>query len=149
LKAKDFNQGIIAAPDQLLQNKVAGLEVTNNSGQPGAASTIKIRGNSSIRAGNNPLFVVDGIPLDGGSARPDVSASFGNTPGANPLLYINPNDIAQIDVLKDASSAAIYGSRGSNGVVVITTKKKTAGPIKAEVGANFGLFAGFLKNTKC
>lgn len=148
VRAKDFNQGVIAAPDQLLQNKVAGLEVTSNSGQPGAATTIKIRGNSSIRAGNNPLYVVDGVPLDGGTARPGFGASFGGTPASNPLLYINPFDIAQIDVLKDASSAAIYGSRGSNGVIVITTKKGTSGASKLEIGANFGLFAGLLQKYK-
>ncbi len=145
LKAKDFNQGTISAPDQLLQNKVAGLEVTNTSGQPGAASTIQIRGNSSIRSSNNPLFVVDGVPLDGASARPNLGSAFGSTPSSNPLLYIDPNSIAQIEVLKDASSAAIYGARGANGVIVITTKKGTAGPMKVEVGANYGVNAGFMK----
>ncbi|MEO5995758.1 MAG: SusC/RagA family TonB-linked outer membrane protein [Chitinophagaceae bacterium] len=152
IKAKDFNQGVIAAPDQLLQNKVPGLEVTSNSGQPGAATTIKIRGNSSIRASNNPLYVVDGVPLDGRSARPSISLGnnglgFGTTPESNPLLYINPNDIAQIDVLKDASSAAIYGSRGANGVIVITTKKGLSGPPKLEFGTSFGV-AGYMKKYK-
>ncbi len=146
--AKNFNQGVISAPDQLLQNKVAGLEITNNSGAPGAATTIKIRGNSSIRASNNPLFVVDGVPLDGGSARPSLGTAFGGTAGSNPLLYINPADIAQIDVLKDASSAAIYGSRGANGVVVITTKKGSSGATRVEVGANFGVNAGYMKRFK-
>lgn len=146
VKAKDFNQGpAITAPDQLLQNKVAGLEVTNTSGQPGAATTVKIRGNSSIRAGNNPLYVVDGVPLDGGSARPDLGAAFGNTPASNPLLFIDPNNIAQIDVLKDASSAAIYGSRGANGVIMITTKKGTSGATVMEVGANFSSNVGYMK----
>jgi iron complex outermembrane receptor protein len=145
IKAKDFNQGTITAPDQLLQNKVAGLEVTNTSGQPGAASTIQIRGNSSIRSSNNPLFVVDGVPLDGGSARPNLGTTFGSTPSSNPLLYIDPNSIAQIEVLKDASSAAIYGARGANGVIVITTKKGSSGPMKVEVGATFGVNAGFMK----
>ena len=145
IKAKDFNQGTIAAPDQLLQNKVAGLEVTNTSGQPGAASTIQIRGNSSIRSSNNPLFVVDGVPLDGASARPNLGSAFGSTPSSNPLLFIDPTSIAQIEVLKDASSAAIYGARGANGVIVITTKKGAAGPMKVEVGANFGVNAGFMK----
>lgn len=148
VKAKDFNQGQIAAPDQLLQNKVAGLEVTNTSGQPGAASTIQIRGNSSIRSSNNPLFVVDGVPLDGGSARPNLGTTFGSTPSSNPLLFIDPNSIAQIEVLKDASSAAIYGARGANGVIVITTKKGTAGPMKVEVGASFGVNVGYMKRFK-
>ena len=86
VKAKDFNQGVIASPDQLLQGKVSGLEITNNSGQPGAATTIKIRGNNSIRASNNPLYVVDGVPLDGRTAKPSLNfgagsgLDFGTTP---------------------------------------------------------------------
>jgi TonB-linked SusC/RagA family outer membrane protein len=145
LQAKNFNQGMIVSPSQLLQNKVAGLEVTNTSGQPGAAPTIQIRGTTSIRSNNKPLFVVDGVPLDGGTARPNMGNSFGSTPGSDPLLFIDPNSIAQIDVLKDASSAAIYGSRGANGVIVITTKKATAGPLKLEFGTDFGTNIGYMK----
>ncbi|HNP23602.1 MAG TPA: SusC/RagA family TonB-linked outer membrane protein [Panacibacter sp.] len=146
LKEKDFNKGTITSPDQLLQNKVPGLEVTNNSGQPGAATTVKIRGNNSIRGGNNPIYVVDGVILDGRSARPSVNLTgLGATPDANPLLFINPNDIASIDVLKDASATAIYGSRGANGVIVITTKKGTSGASKLEFNAGFGFNAGFMK----
>ena len=153
LKSKDFNQGNIAAPDQLLQGKVPGLEITNNSGQPGAATTIKIRGNNSIRASNNPLYVIDGVPLDGRTAKPGLNfggtgLDFGTTPESNPLLYINPNDIAQIDVLKDASAAAIYGSRGANGIIVITTKKGTASATKIEFGASFGSNIGYMKKLK-
>ena len=87
------------------------------------------------------------MPLDGRTARPSVTLTqgFGTTPESNPLLYINPNDIAQIDVLKDASSAAIYGSRGANGVIVITTKKATASGTKLEFGTSFGVSAGYLK----
>ena len=145
IKAKDFNQGVINSPDQLLQNKVPGLEVTNTSGQPGAATTIQIRGSSSIRSSNNPLYVVDGVPLDGGTARPDIGTAFGTTPHSDPLLFISPYDIAQIDVLKDASSTAIYGSRGANGVIIITTKKGTSGPMKIDVGVSAGVFAGYMK----
>jgi iron complex outermembrane receptor protein len=145
VQAKNFNQGVINSPDQLLQNKVAGLEISNTSGQPGAAPTIQIRGTSSIRSSNNPLYVVDGVPLDGGTARPNIGNSLGTTPNSNPLLYIDPASIAQIDVLKDASAAAIYGARGSNGVIVITTKKASAGPIKVEVGSNWGSNIGFMK----
>lgn len=151
VKAKDFNQGVIASPDQLLQGKVAGLDIVNNSGQPGAATTIKIRGNNSIRANNNPLYVIDGVPLDGRTARPPLnfsSGGFGPSPESNPLLYINPADIAQIDVLKDASSSAIYGSRGANGVIVITTKRATGSGTKLEFGTNFGAFAGYMKKYK-
>ena len=148
LKTKDFNQGSIVAPEQLFQNKIAGLEVTNTSGQPGAAPTIQIRGNTSIRASNNPLFVIDGVPLDGATARPNLGNEFGSTPGSNPLLFIDPNSIAQIDVLKDASSAAIYGARGANGVIVITTKKGTSGPMKVEAGTSIGFFAGYMRRFK-
>lgn len=154
IKSKDFNQGVITAPDQLLQGKVPGLEITNNSGQPGAASTIKIRGNNSIRANNNPLYVIDGVPLDGRTARPSLEIGgnfgldFGVTPESNPLLYLNPNDIAQIDVLKDASAAAIYGSRGANGIIVITTKKGSSSGTKVEFGSNFSVTAGYMKKYK-
>lgn len=145
LKAKDFNQGAIASPTQLLQNKVAGLEVTNQNGQPGAAPTIQIRGTTSVRSNNSPLYVVDGVPLDGSTARPNLSTTLGSTPNSDPLLFIDPNSIAQIDVLKDASSAAIYGSRGANGVIVITTKKALSGGMKIEAGINYGFNAGFMK----
>ncbi|HEX5025889.1 MAG TPA: SusC/RagA family TonB-linked outer membrane protein [Agriterribacter sp.] len=154
VKAKDFNQGVIAAPDQLLQGKVAGLEITNNNGQPGAATTIKIRGNNSIRAANNPLYVIDGVPLDGRTAKPDLNfgggsgLDFGTTPESNPLLYINPNDIVQIDVLKDASATAIYGSRGANGIIVVTTKSGSSGDTKVEFGAKFGVASGYMHKYK-
>ncbi len=145
VSAKDFNRGFVTAPDQLIQNKVAGLEITSNSGQPGVATTIKIRGNNSIRAGGAPLYVIDGIPLDGRTARPGVTLpGFGASPESNPLLYINPNDIAQIDILKDASSAAIYGSRGANGVIAITTKKALAGQTSIEFGSSFGISTGYM-----
>ncbi|MEO8405003.1 MAG: SusC/RagA family TonB-linked outer membrane protein, partial [Chitinophagaceae bacterium] len=145
IQAKDFNKGPTSNPDQLLQGKVAGLQVINSSGQPGAATIVKIRGSNSIRSGNTPLYVIDGIPLDGRSARPGLNNSgLGNTPDANPLLYINPNDIASIDVLKDASASAIYGSRGANGVILVTTKKGQSGPAKIEVSAVSGV-AGVMR----
>jgi len=145
ISAKDFNHGVINSPDQLLQNKVPGLEVTNTSGQPGAATTIQIRGSSSIRAGASPLYVVDGVILDGGTARPEGSTQFGTTSNSDPLIFINPYDIAQVDVLKDASSTAIYGSRGANGVIIITTKRGGSGPMKIDVGVNFSDYAGYMK----
>lgn len=145
VKAKDFNQGTVSNPDQLLIGKVAGLQIINTSGQPGAATIVKIRGNNSIRSGNTPLYVIDGIPLDGRSARPGFSsANLGQTPEANPLIFINPADISSIDILKDASAAAIYGSRGANGVILITTKKGTSGATKIDVGASVGL-AGVMR----
>jgi TonB-dependent starch-binding outer membrane protein SusC len=146
--SKDFNQGVITSPDQLLQNKVAGLEIINNSGQPGSAVTIKIRGNSSIRGNGNPLYVVDGVPLDGGNARPVVNLTtggFGTTPNSDPLLYIDPYTIADITILKDASATAIYGSRGANGVIVITTKKGGGGAVKLDAGASVGANVGYMK----
>ncbi len=148
VSAKEFNTGVITSPDQLLQNKVSGLEIVNNSGQPGVATTIKIRGNSSIRGAGNPIYVVDGVILDGRNARPSVNlgvGGFGPTPDANPLLYINPYDIADITVLKDASSTAIYGSRGANGVIVITTKKGTSGAVKLDAALSEGWNVGYMK----
>jgi TonB-dependent starch-binding outer membrane protein SusC len=145
VKAKDFNQGTVTNPDQLLIGKVAGLQIINTSGQPGAATIVKIRGNNSIRSGNSPLYVVDGIPLDGRSARPGYNvAGLGQTPDANPLTFINPADISSIDILKDASASAIYGSRGANGVVLISTRKGTGGATKIDVGASVG-FSGIMR----
>jgi TonB-dependent starch-binding outer membrane protein SusC len=116
VKADAFNKGIITSPQQLLQGKVSGVTVTSSSGEPGAPIGITIRGPGGIRTGSTPLFVVDGLPLDNSS-----------TGGGDPLNFINPNDIESFDVLKDASATAIYGSRGANGVVIITTKRGKAG----------------------
>jgi iron complex outermembrane receptor protein len=139
IKSADFNKGIVTAPDQLIQGKVAGLMVMNNSGAPGGATTVRIRGNSSVRTGNQPLYVVDGMPLDGRTAKPSVNANgLGQTPDANPLNFINSFDIQSMDVLKDASATAIYGARGANGVVIITTKKGLPGPTKLDVNYSAG-----------
>ncbi|MGX5854185.1 SusC/RagA family TonB-linked outer membrane protein [Dyadobacter jiangsuensis] len=138
LQPKDFNKGVITAPDQLIQGRTPGVMVINNTGQPGGATTVRIRGNSSIRAGNNPLFVLDGIPLSGSSARPGGSGGFGSD-GGNPLAYLNPNDIASMDILKDASATAIYGSRGANGVVIITTKRGASGAPTVSINASTGV----------
>jgi len=139
VKAKDFNKGVLTAADQLIQGKVAGVQVVNNSGAPGGATTVRIRGNASIRSSNQPLYVVDGVPLDGGNARPGLGNSLGGIPGGNPLNFVNPNDIASMEILKDASAAAIYGSRGANGVILITTKKGQSGTPKIEFNAGFGV----------
>jgi iron complex outermembrane receptor protein len=141
VQAKDFNKGISNNPDQLLTGKVAGLQIVNSSGQPGGATIVKIRGNNSIRSGNTPLYVIDGVPLDGRSPRPGLynNSGLGTSPSINPLNFINPADIASIDVLKDASACAIYGSRGANGVILITTRKGQNGPAKIEVGASVGI----------
>jgi TonB-linked SusC/RagA family outer membrane protein len=151
VQAKDFNQGSIASPDQLLQNKTPGVEISTSSGQPGGGTTIKIRGNTSILSNaGDPLIVVDGVPLDGRDATPAMNLGsnglpFGTTPNSNPLLYINPYDIQSIDVLKDASSAAIYGSRGANGVIVITTKKAASGQVKIDFNMSLGDNVGYMK----
>jgi TonB-dependent starch-binding outer membrane protein SusC len=145
IQAKNFNKGSIASPDQLLQSKIAGVLVTVNSGEPGAGTTVQVRGTSSLRANNNPLYVVDGVPLDGRNAEPGNGNGDGPTPNSNPLLFINPNDIQSIDVLKDASSAAIYGSRAANGVIAITLKKGSSGPTKIDLGVSYGKFAGYMK----
>ncbi len=114
---KDFNKGVISTPEQLISGKVAGVQVTSNSGAPGSGSTIRIRGGSSLSASNSPLIVVDGVPL----------SNNGISGVANPLSLINPNDIESFNILKDASATAIYGARGSNGVIIVTTKKGKSG----------------------
>ncbi|SOD90345.1 SusC/RagA family TonB-linked outer membrane protein [Spirosoma fluviale] len=144
--AKDFNKGNFTSPDQLIQGKVSGVQIINNSGQPGGAATVKIRGNSAITGTGQPLYVVDGVPLDNRSARPGLNANgLGNTPGGNPLNFLNPADIASIDVLKDASATAIYGSRAAYGVVIINTKRGQAGQAKIDIGMNTGVASIFRK----
>ncbi|WP_222981864.1 SusC/RagA family TonB-linked outer membrane protein [Flagellimonas meishanensis] len=121
--SKDFNTGVIASPEQLIQGKTAGVQITETSGQPGAGIDVRIRGTNSVRSNNNPLFVVDGIPLSGGATAPNTgNTGVGTSPASNPLAFLNPNDIESISILKDASATAIYGSRGANGVVIVTTK---------------------------
>lgn len=131
--------------DQMLQGKAAGVSVTNNSGQPGSAVSIRVRGTTSISGTNEPLYIIDGVPVSGDatgkatSGRPISGNDFSANGGAgnnavSPMSMINPNDIESIDILKDASATAIYGSRGANGVIIITTKsgKKGAGKITYE-----------------
>ncbi|MGO4817543.1 SusC/RagA family TonB-linked outer membrane protein [Flavobacterium sp. W22_SRS_FP1] len=122
--AKDFDNVAAVNPAELLRGKVAGVQITSSSGEPGASNSIRIRGNGTLRGGNGPLIVVDGVPLAGG----DVSAgganmNLGTMTAKDPLSFINQNDIASMTILKDASSTAIYGARGANGVIIITTKK--------------------------
>jgi TonB-dependent starch-binding outer membrane protein SusC len=136
---RDFNKGISLSPEQLIQGKVAGAQILKNSGAPDAEMTVRIRGTSSVRSGNQPLFVVDGIPLDGRNTQPGVFTNLGSSPGANPLNFINSNDIESINVLKDASSTAIYGSRGANGVVIITTKKGKSGVPRIDFNESVGI----------
>ena len=118
IKSEDFNKGAISSPEQLINGKVAGLQIMSNSGSATAGSTIRVRGGASLNASNDPLIVLDGLPLEQGG----ISGNTGNF-----LSLINPADIESMTVLKDASSTAIYGSRASNGVIIITTKKARDG----------------------
>jgi TonB-linked SusC/RagA family outer membrane protein len=147
LNTKDFNKGTFTSPDQLIQGRTSGVQVTQNSGQPGGAATIKIRGNSAVTGTGQPLYVVDGVPLDGRSARPGLTTSFGDSPDSNPLNFLNPADIESIDILKDASATAIYGSRGAYGVVIITTKRGKAGDARLDVGVSGG-FSNIMRRIK-
>ncbi|MBU2061254.1 MAG: TonB-dependent receptor [Bacteroidetes bacterium] len=128
LDASSFREGVAISADNLIQGKVAGVRVVNTSGEPGAGVNVTIRGVGSIRSGSTPLFVVDGIPLSNDDVSPSGSnVGFGASAAKNPLNFLNTSDIESITVLKDASAAAIYGARGSNGVVLVTTKKGMKG----------------------
>ena len=120
--SEEFNGGVINSPEQLIQGKTAGVNVQQVSGEPGAGIQINIRGANSVRANNNPLFVVDGVPLFGQNTDAVGDTGDGASEQGNPLNFLNPNDIESMSILKDASATAIYGSRGANGVVIITTK---------------------------
>ena len=125
---KDFAKGSVVSPQQLIRGKVAGVSIVSNSGAPGDDSNVLIRGIGSLNLNSNPLYVVDGVPLDSGG----VGGS------RNGLNVINPNDIEAISILKDASATAPYGARGSNGVIVITTKSGSAGEVQYQITSNYG-----------
>ena len=129
LTEKDMNKAVSTSPIDMMQGRISGVNVTQNNGEPGGGMTVRVRGTNSIRSGQDPLYVVDGIPLDNSNLNPTGGSASGYGSGAskNPLSFINPEDIETIDVLKDASSTAIYGARGANGVVLITTKKGKSG----------------------
>ena len=135
---RDFQTGVIVSPEQLIQGRVAGVQISENSGEPGSGVSVRIRGTSSVRGGNNPLYVVDGVPLAGQDLVRGGDAGVGSTSARNPLAFINPNDIESISILKDASAAAIYGSRGANGVVIVTTKRGKAGQQPVQFNASVG-----------
>ncbi len=118
---KDFVKGPLTSPEQLINGKVAGVQITTGGGAPGAGSRIRVRGTSSLSGSNDPLIIIDGIPVDQQS---------GIAGAANPLALINPNDIETFNILKDASATAIYGNRATNGVIIITTKKGKSGKLK-------------------
>lgn len=127
IKAEEMNRGAVTSPQELMQGKVPGLSVTSGDGGPGSGSTIRIRSGASLNASNDPLIVIDGVPVSSDAA-----------PGtSNALATINPNDIETFTVLKDASATAIYGSRASNGVIIITTKKGAEGKIKVAYNSTY------------
>ena len=145
IKEENFRQGINTSPDNLIQGKVAGVRVVNSSGEPGAGMDVVIRGVGSIRSGSTPLFVVDGVPLSNDNVSPTgTNLGFGTSQAKNPLNFLNAGDIESINILKDASAAAIYGARGANGVVIITTKKGAKG--KSSLTAD--TYVGFSKVMK-
>lgn len=130
VRSEDFNKGLVTSPSQLIQGRTSGISVTNNGGEPGGGVTIRVRGSNSIRSGQDPLYVIDGVPLDASTSLQAGGGSVGgvgSTSFTNPLNYINPDDIESISILKDASASAIYGSRAANGVILITTKKSAQG----------------------
>ncbi len=139
IKAEDLNPGANVSVQQALQGRAAGVQIYQKSGEPGSAMSVKIRGISSITGGNDPLYVLDGMPVNN---LPPVAASgdqFPSNPNPrNPLNSLNPEDIESIEILKDASATAIYGSRGSNGVVLITTKRGSLGKLKVGYNAYYG-----------
>ncbi|MDM8161502.1 TonB-dependent receptor [Labilibaculum sp. K2S] len=130
VSSKDFNQGIVSSPAQLINGKVSGVQILSGSGSPTSGSSIRIRGGASLNASNDPLIVLDGVPLEAGG----ISGNSNNF-----LSLINPNDIESMTVLKDASSTAIYGSRASNGVIIITTKKGSKDKIRVNFNSTNSL----------
>jgi TonB-linked SusC/RagA family outer membrane protein len=140
LTSKDFNKGVNVSVTQLISGRAAGVNVTQTSSEPGGGLSVRIRGASSVNAGNDPLYVIDGLPIDnsapigGGAGR----GFPGGSQARNPLNALNPNDIESVEILKDASAAAIYGSRGANGVVLITTKKGKIGKLSVTYDAYVG-----------
>ena len=129
VSTKDFNRGAITSPQELISGKVSGVQITTSGGAPGGGATIRIRGGSSLSASNDPLFVIDGVPVD----------NDGVSGMRNPMSTINPNDIESFTILKDASATAIYGSRASNGVIIITTKTGAKGALKFNYDGNFSV----------
>ena len=129
VKAKEFNVGRIVSPEQLVQAKVPGVQVVDNN-EPGGGISLRIRGGTSVNASNEPLFVIDGVPIPVGG---------GVSSGRNPLNFLNPADIASMTVLKDASATAIYGSRGANGVIMITTKSGASGGSQVSLSSNYSM----------
>lgn len=138
---KDFNQGMVMSAQQSIQGKLAGVNIAKNSGKPGGSNTVRVRGGTSLTSTNDPLYVIDGVPISNSAGVGQANINnygidvFDEEP-TNPLMTLNPDDIESITVLKDASATAIYGARAANGVIVVTTKKGAAGKAKITVGSS-------------
>ena len=140
LKSEDLNKGVVTNVNQMLQGRAPGVQVYQNSSEPGGGMNIQIRGVGSVNAGNEPLYVIDGLPVDNSAVIAGVGEGFTASRNMrNPLNSLNPNDIQSIEILKDASATAIYGSRGANGVIMITTKKGSSGKLKVNYDAYYGV----------
>ena len=141
LSSDQLGKSVATSPIEMMQGRVTGVNIAQNNGEPGAGMTVRVRGNNSIRSGMDPLYVIDGVPLDNPNLTPNGGSAAGISGSAskNPISFLNPEDIASIDVLKDASSTAIYGSRAANGVIMITTKKGDQGVGKL----SYDGYAGF------
>ncbi len=139
LKSSELTPGANINVQQMMQSRAAGVQITQKSGEPGSAMSVQIRGVSSISGGNNPLYVIDGMPVNDTPPITGSGAAFVANPNQrNPLNSLNPADIESIEILKDASATAIYGARGANGVVLITTKKGSLGTMRVNYGGNYG-----------
>lgn len=141
LSGDNLNKSVASSPVEMMQGRVTGVNVAQNNGEPGSGMTVRVRGSSSIRSGMDPLYVIDGVPLDNQDLTPAGGSVSGMTgsENKNPISFLNPEDIASIDILKDASSTAIYGSRASNGVIMITTKKGDQGAGKLSYDGYAGI----------
>ena len=142
VSAEDFNGGVVTSPEMLIQGKAAGITITPTNGEPGGGVSVRVRGGTSISSSNEPLYVIDGMPVQSANTLPGGTGQTGGSQ-RNPLSRLNPNDIESITVLKDASATAIYGARGANGVVLITTKKGKGGSAMA-VDYNYQVSASTL-----
>ena len=142
VSAEDFNGGVVTSPEMLIQGKAAGITITPTNGEPGGGVSVRVRGGTSISSSNEPLYVIDGMPIQSANTLPGGTGLTGGSQ-RNPLSRLNPNDIESITVLKDASATAIYGARGANGVVLITTKKGKGGSAMS-VDYNYQLSASTL-----
>ncbi|MEM8939157.1 MAG: TonB-dependent receptor [Bacteroidota bacterium] len=139
IRQEDFNPGPVVSVSNLLQSTAPGVVLTQSSAQPGGNFDINIRGASSVLGANGPLYVIDGFPITSDNVQPESNSRYRSSPPRNPLNGINPQDIVSVEILKDASATAIYGARGANGVVLITTKRGRSNKLSIEFGSSFSI----------